>query len=231
MNYSLQQLVLALLLVTQALLAQHADTASLAAEGPAVNHDPVSVFTTPFQEDAKKAWESSFSIAAVLPGDQVYLQPTLAMDLNWLHLEARYNYEALDTASAWIGYNFSFGEKLSIAFTPMMGAVFGETKGFAPGYEISAKWWKLEFYKEGEFLIDSVAKNGNFYYSWAEFRLALVEWARVGMVVQRTKLYQTEFDTQRGLMASFSFRNLDLNAYLFNPDKDPFWVFSVRIAF
>ena len=231
MNYLIRLLVLALLLVTPALLAQHADTASLAAEGPEVNQAPVSVLTTPFQEDAKKAWESSFSIASVMPGDQVYLQPTLAMDINWFHLEARYNYEALDTASAWIGYNFSFEEKLSVAFTPMMGAVFGETKGFAPGYEISAKWWKLEFYKEGEFLIDSVAKSGNFYYSWAEFRLALAEWARVGMVAQRTKLYQIEFDTQRGLMAGFSFRNLDLNAYLFNPDKDPFLVFAVRIAF
>lgn len=231
MNDSLRQLILALLLVTPALLAQHVDTASLAATGAAVNQAPMPALTTPFQEDAKKAWEASFSIASVMPGDQVYLQPTLAMDLHWLHLEARYNYEALDTGSAWFGYNFNFGEKLAITFTPMVAAVFGETSGFAPGYEISATWWKLEFYKEGEFLIDSVAKSGNFYYSWAEFRLVLAEWARVGMVVQRTRLYQTEFDTQRGFMTSFSFRNMDLNAYLFNPDKNPFWVLAVKIAF
>lgn len=231
MNDSPRQLVLALLLVTPALLAQYADTASVAAERAAINQAPVSVLATPFQEDAKKAWEASFSIASVMPGDQVYLQPTLAMDLNWLHLEARYNYEALDTGSAWVGYNFNFGEKLAITLTPMVGAVFGETSGFAPGYEISAKWWKLEFYKEGEFLIDSVANSGNFYYSWAEFRLVLAEWARVGMVVQRTRLYQTEFDTQRGMMASISIQKLNLNAYLFNPDKNPFWVFSIRIPF
>lgn len=231
MNDLLRQLVLGLLLVNPGLLAQHVDTASMATVGPAVDQSPMPALTTPFQEDAKKAWEASISIASVMPGDQVYLQPTMAMDLNWLHLEARYNYEALDTGSAWVGYNFNFGEKLAITFTPIVGAVFGETSGFAPGYEISAKWWKLEFYKEGEFLVDSAAKSGNFYYSWAEFRLALAEWARVGMVVQRTRLYQTEFDTQRGIMASISMQRLNLNAYLFNPDKNPFWVFSIRIAF
>ena len=43
------------------------------------------------------------------------LQPTITADYGWLHLEARYNYEGLDTGSAWIGYNFSVGDKLTFS--------------------------------------------------------------------------------------------------------------------
>ena len=54
------------------------------------------------------------------------MQPTFTADRDWLHLEARYNYEALDTGSAWVGYNFSGGETLAWEFTPMIGGVFGD---------------------------------------------------------------------------------------------------------
>ena len=62
----------------------------------------------------EEAW--SFSASAYtyfVPDDSNYVQPTFTADRGWLHLEARYNYEALDTGSAWIGYNFSGGEKLA----------------------------------------------------------------------------------------------------------------------
>ena len=45
-----------------------------------------------------KAW--SFSASAytyILPDSGNYGQPTFTADRGWLHLEARYNYEALDT--------------------------------------------------------------------------------------------------------------------------------------
>ena len=84
-----------------------------------------------------------------------YVQPTFTADRGWLHLEARYNYEALDTGSAWVGYNFSGGEKLAWEFTPMIGGVFGDTTGIAPGYKGSLSWWKLELYSEGEYVFDT----------------------------------------------------------------------------
>jgi hypothetical protein len=45
---------------------------------------------------------------------QNYVQPTIRADRGWLHLKARYNYEALDIGSAWVGYNFSVDEKLPV---------------------------------------------------------------------------------------------------------------------
>ena len=35
-------------------------------------------------------------------------------------------------------------------FTPMLGCIFGDTTGFAPGYKGSLRWRKLDLYSEGE---------------------------------------------------------------------------------
>ena len=116
-----------------------------------------------------------------------YVQPTVTADRDWLHLEARYNYEALDTGSAWVGYNFSGGEKLAWEFTPMLGGVFGDTTGIAPGYKGSLGWWKLELYSEGEYVFDTGDSSDSFFYNWSELTLAPVDWFRFGLVTQRTR--------------------------------------------
>ena len=58
-----------------------------------------------------RAW--SFFASAytyIIPEDSNYAQPTFTADRHRLHLEARYNYEARNTGSVWIGWNFSGGE-------------------------------------------------------------------------------------------------------------------------
>ena len=121
----------------------------------------------------RKAW--SFSASAYtyfVPDDREYVQPTFTADRNWLHLEARYNYEALDTGSAWVGYNFSGGETLAWEFTPIIGGVFGDTTGIAPGYKGSLSWLKLELYSEGEYVFDTGSTSDSFFYNWSELTLA-----------------------------------------------------------
>ena len=179
------------------------------------------------------AWE--FSIAGYtyfVPDDSNFLQPTLTADRGWLHLEARYNYEALDTGSAWVGYNFSGGETVTWELTPMLGAVFGATDGIAPGYKGSLGWKKLELYSEGEYVFDAGETADSFFYNWSELTFAPVESFRFGMVTQRTRVYQTDREIQRGLLAGFSFKNLDIAAYVFNPDDEkPTFVLAVVVTF
>ena len=179
------------------------------------------------------AWE--FSIAGYtyfVPDDSNFLQPTLTADRGWLHLEARYNYEALDTGSAWVGYNFSGGETVTWELTPMLGAVFGATDGIAPGYKGSLGWKKLELYSEGEYVFDAGETADSFFYNWSELTFAPVESFRFGMVTQRTRVYQTDREIQRGLLAGFSFKNLDVAGYVFNPDDEkPTFVLSMALTF
>jgi hypothetical protein len=194
----------------------------------ATNDTPASAW-----EPAERDWSFSASVYTyIVPEGDDYAQPTVTADRDWLHLEARYNYEALKTGSAWVGYNFSGGEKLAWEFTPMIGGVFGDLNGVAPGYEGSLSWWKLELYSEGEYVFDTADSSGNFFYTWSELSLAPVDWFRFGLVVQRTKVYQTDFDIQRGLLVGFSYRKVDLTTYVFNPDdSQPTWVVAVALNF
>jgi hypothetical protein len=166
-----------------------------------------------------------------LPDEANYAQPTIACDVEWFHAEARYNYEALHTGSVWAGVNTGGGEKVTWEFTPMVGGIFGDVNGVAPGYKGSIGWGKLGLYSEGEFVFDSAESSENFFYNWSEITFAPVEWFRTGIVTQRTRVYQTERDLQRGLLVGFTFRNLDAVTYVFNPDDSaPIVVFAVALA-
>ena len=154
-----------------------------------------------------------------VPEDGNFVQPTFTADRDWLHLEARYNYEALDTGSAWVGYNFSGGETVTWEFTPMLGAVFGATDGIAPGYKGSLGWKKLEFYSEGEYVFDAGDSADSFFYNWSELTFAPVESFRFGLVTQRTRVYQTDRDIQRGLLAGFSLQETRRHRICLQPGR------------
>ena len=184
-------------------------------------------------EAGEKAWSFSLSAATyILPNDQEYVQPTFTADRGWLHLEARYDYENLETGSAWVGYNFSGGKKLEWEFTPMLGGVFGNTTGIAPGYKGSLSWWKLELYSEGEFVFDTGNSEGNFIYAWSELSVSPVDWCRFGLVGQRTRAYQSSVDIQRGLLVGLTYKKMGFTTYVFNLDQGkPTWVFSMGVSF
>jgi hypothetical protein len=168
----------------------------------------------------------------LLPDEGNYAQPTIALDADWFHTEARYNYEALHAASLWAGVNFGGGETVAWEFTPMIGGVFGEITGVAPGYKGSLSWSKLTFYSESELVFDTDDSSESFFYNWSELTFAPTEWFRTGLVVQRTRVYQTERDPQRGLLVGFTFGNFDAATYVFNPDDSaPTVVLSVAWAF
>ena len=159
----------------------------------------------------------SFSASAytyVLSDNQHYVQPTISADRGRLHLETRYNYENLETGSAWLGANFSGGKTLEWEFTPMLGGVFGETTGIAPGFQLSLSWWKLNLSSENEYVFDAGDSSDSFFYNWSELTLTPAGSFAFGMVTQRTRAYQTDREIQRGVMAGFSVKRVTLNGYV-----------------
>ena len=189
--------------------------------------------SAPAAESDEKAWAFSLSASSYfVPDDTDYVQPTFTADRGTLHLETRYNYESPDAGSVWIGYNFSGGNELKWEFTPMLGGVFGDMTGIAPGYEFSATFGKIAFYSEGEYVFDTGHSEESFFYNWSELSVSPVEWFRFGLVGQRTRAYQTDLDFQRGLLAGFSWKRLELTTYVFNPDRsNPTWVLSLEVNF
>jgi len=174
------------------------------------------------------AWAEMF----IIPGEEDFFNPTFYARHQSLHLEARYNYEAQKAGSLWVGRNFSFGDKLVFAVTPMVGGVFGDLNGIAPGYNLSLSYGKVELSSQTEYVFDLQNRSGNFFYTWSELTYSPVDWFRTGLVVQRTKAYETDLDIQRGLLAGFSYKKIDFTAHVFNFGwTDPTVVLAVGVNF
>ena len=131
-----------------------------------------------------------------------------------------------------VGNNFEIGEKLTLTATPMVGGVFGNTTGVAPGYLAGITWKRLELSTEGEYVFDTKDGTGSFFYSWIELSYSPREWCRAGIVAQRTKAYHISLDIQRGLLMGLSHQQVNFTTYLFNAGwTDPTVVLSVGFNF
>ena len=184
-------------------------------------------------ETAETEWEFSLSISTYLAQhSRDYANPNFTADHDWLHLEARYNYEALKTGSLWLGYNFSVGKKLTLETTPMIGGVFGDITGIAPGYAISISYEPIEFFTQGEYFFDSAIHAGDFFYSWSELSYAPASWCKVGVVVDRTKAFGSNIDIRRGPLVGFKYKKVDFTTYWLSPGtRDATFIFTVNVNF
>lgn len=184
-------------------------------------------------ETDKTDWECSASISTYFSQHaRDYANPNLTADRDWLHLEARYNYESIKTGSIWAGYNFSFGKTFAVEATPMLGGVFGDITGVAPGYTISITYSQIEFFTQGEYFFDAGTSAGDFFYSWSELSCAPASWFRAGVVIDRTKALGSDFEVRRGPLIGFKYKKTDFTTYWLSPgSKDATFVFAVTVKF
>ena len=198
----------------------HAQTAGPSAQGPG-------------EADSKPTWSVRASAATyVIPDDENYAQPTLAIDRGGLHLEGRYNYEDRRSVSGFVGWNLEFGETVTLQLTPMFGAVVGDTDGIIPALELDLAWKRLELYSEGEYVFDVDRRRNGFLYNWSELSVWATEWLRAGIVTQRTRAYRRPRDIQRGLLVGVTVAKLEPVFYFFNPGSDDhLFVVSINVEF
>src|SRR5215471_3663096 len=177
--------------------------------------------SAPLEYDAERSdtkWEFSLSTFTYLAQHaRDYANPNLTADRDWLHLEARYNYEELKTGSVWLGWNFSTGKKLQFEVTPMLGGVFGDITGIAPGYTITIHYKQFELSTQGEYFFDAGTSSGNFFYSWSELSAWLTDWLRLGAVVERTQASGFSPDVRRGPLIGFKYKDVNLTTYWLAP--------------
>ena len=163
---------------------------------------------------AQTASEPTSSIRAsaatyVLSDEENYVQPTVTADRGALHLETRYNYEDRESMSAFVGWNFAFGDKVTVELTPMLGGAFGSTDGFIPALKADFTWRLLEAYAEGEYVIDAHDSGSSFLYNWSELSVWATEWLRAGAMAQRTRVFRTPREIQRGVLVGVTRSRLE----------------------
>jgi hypothetical protein len=174
------------------------------------------------------AWAEEF----ILPGENDYFNPTFYARTKTVHLEGRYNYEDRNTASFWGGRRFAFGSNVKFVLVPMAAVVVGNSNGLAPGFETEVIFKKLDFYSESEYLFDFKTRENNFFYMYSELALRPINAIRTGIIAQRTKLFETVHEVQRGLFGEYYFGRFRAGVFYFNPfNTDHFWIASVSVDF
>jgi hypothetical protein len=167
------------------------------------------------------SWE--FAVSAyptVVRGGESYTSAIAVADRGPLHLEARYNYESVGARSAFVGWTFSGEETVTWEFTPLLGGAWGTTQAFAPGLEASVAWGQLDFYVEAEYVRDSNERTNSYTYAWSELGYRPVEWLRVGIAGQRTRIYGGDREFQRGPFAQLKWDRITIGGYWFNPGSN-----------
>jgi hypothetical protein len=215
--------------------ARIAATALLALTAAAAAAQESTAPTAPAAAEEEPGWEFNASLYGYFPpDDRHYAQPTVIADHGALHLEGRYNYEAFRSGSAWVGWNFGFGEeeKFRLDATLMVGGVFGDTRGVAPGLELTATYGRFELSSESEYVFDSAGRGDSFFYNWAQLGYSPFDWLTVGLASQRTRAYQTSLDVQRGVFVGFTYKDWTLTTFVFNPGwESPTVVSSLSVSF
>ena len=192
----------------------------------------VFVFSVSAFGEEKPVWEFSVEGNLYILEDNTFFNPVISADNNYFHLEARYNDEDLETGSLFAGYNFQKGEDVAVRVTPMIGVVFGNSNGVAPGFIFELNYKKLSFSSEGEYLFSTDEKESNFFYSWSELAYSPAEWIWFGIAGQRTRAYKTDLDVQRGFLLGVGFGNFAITGYLMDLGWDhPFALVSIEYSF
>jgi hypothetical protein len=194
-------------------------------------------FSSWSQENAKDPgvpkWKfSAWAEVFILPGEQDFFNPTFYARTEKLHLEARYNYEDRNTVSLWAGRRFHFGESVKFVVVPMAGLVAGNTNGMSPGLELEITYKKFDFYSESENVFDFNNKENNFFYQYGEVAIRPIQPIRTGLVVQRTRLFQSERELQRGFFGEYYRGPFRAGLFWFSPlDESHYWIASVSLDF
>jgi hypothetical protein len=124
------------------------------------------------------------------------------------------------------------GKNFEYSITPMLGGVVGLSNGIASGLEFTFTFQNFELYSEQEYLFDINTRDNNFFYAWTDLTYAPMDWLWFGISGQRTRLYQTDVELQKGLVLGGAYKSFELTGYLYNLGfDDPFVLITLSASF
>jgi hypothetical protein len=170
-------------------------------------------------------WEFSMeALSYVRPVGEDVPVLTATADFGSIHLESRYNYEDLKSASIFAGWTFSMGESCAFALTPMAGVAFGRTTGFVPALEASIEYGVFDWYVESEYFLDVDEPSEGFFYSWLELGVAPFDLLRLGAMTQWTKSSQNPLEFDGGPFVQLTPAQGTVSVYALNLFTDSWFV-------
>jgi hypothetical protein len=205
--------------------------AVLARAGAAVAAEPSGV--APEAPAARPYRVAAALYRYVVPDEPDFFMLVAPADFGRLHVEGRYNYEGLQVGSAFVGVTGHAGSAVRASGTAMLGAVFGNVHGVAPGARVTVAWWRLDLLSEAQYVFDLGDLSASFFYCWTEVGVSPLRWLRFAVIGQRTHIVHNALDVQRGLSVGVTlFGKVTLTAYELNLGWiEPTYIGAVGVAF
>jgi hypothetical protein len=154
---------------------------------------------------------------------------------NW-YVEARYNYEELNSYSLYFGKTFASREryrlpantflmarkkrrrKFSYSVTPMVGAVTGKFKGGSIGLNLTMDYGKIFFATQSQSTFSSANEDSSFSFIWSELAYQPSKWLFSGLAFQQTHFLLNNSDSfDPGIVVGFLAGLWTFPLYVFNP--------------
>jgi len=184
---------------------------------------------------AEPAAGVSAGLYANMVPDLTYLTPMAAITRGKLYAEGRYQYEDLETGSAWFGRIFEgeTGDDFTWWLAPVAGGVFGRTRGFAPGVNFDVAWRQFSVAGSAEYVFDLKDSDASFFYSWTEWLYTPRPPFAAGITIERNRQRVLAGDVNAALTAYTGYRDATLSFYAFNvwDSDDDFYVVGLGADF
>jgi cell division protein FtsN len=136
---------------------------------------------------------------------------------NGFYAEGRYNYEALNSFSFYMGRTFSKESALSYSISPIAGAVMGDYNGGSFGVNISLGYKNFYFFSQPQYTFSLAGAYDNYIYSWTDLTYSPLNWLSVGVSLQHTKPYQAKSYMENGFVVEAAYKKFTFPIYIFSP--------------
>jgi hypothetical protein len=137
---------------------------------------------------------------------------------NW-YIEGRYNYEALQTASVYVGKAYSKEAVFSYSIVPIVGGVAGRFKGGSVGLNLDLNYKKFFLSSQSQYTVSSAEQEEDFFFSWTELGYEVRPWFFAGLSMQPTCYTHVKQSNvlSPGFLAGFSVGQWTVPFYVFDP--------------
>lgn len=147
---------------------------------------------------------------------------------NW-YFEGRYNFEAQNAGSFYVGKVFEKGSNISYSINPVAGLIVGSFNGFSLGFNGDISFKNIGFSTQSQRTFSINDKESNFYYSWSDLEIDLNKNLAVGCAVQHTRLFDKRDFIDKGLFIKLKGSRWSLPLYAFmQPDKSRYYMVGLN---
>ncbi|MGE5108285.1 MAG: hypothetical protein ACM3H8_12115 [Sphingobacteriales bacterium] len=164
---------------------------------------------------------------------RVNVNPAISGSFGDYYFEARYNYEADNSASINVGKQIL--KKLKpVEIVPIVGFVFGSFKAVTVELQTSLESGKWALSTDNQFSFEYTQPNKSLYFNWTVARYKITNSFRIGISTILDKHVSRDIVFDKGITAALAFEKWGIRFYAFNYEKGKryYWLsmrYNIRV--